>query len=150
MTFINNTALYGPDVASPVAAIEVVGFTSTAVTSGDFFPGFLVKLLDSYNQIVVGAEQFVYLTHEGEADITFNGDIAIETKNGIANFSNIIINCYPGESRMLTLSTSTVDETVLTTSAKVVFRNCTFGEFVNGVICQMCSPGTYLLIPGPH
>lgn len=159
-TFKDNSALYGPDLASYPVKINFYKKYSEVIVidnigSNKVIEPFSLALLDYDNQVMV-------LNNENQISIIPVDQVSIEGTNsvlmreGVSYFANLIAVAAPGSSGVRIKATSKdIDSakiqkiygsSISDNIAYLNFRNCTPGEYVvDKLRCFDCAPGTYSL-----
>ena len=161
-TFTNNTASYGPDFASYAVSIIMNNNISTKMVINNMVSGVQsdqdvklsaidfdnqTMLLNNFNQIIINPVNKTAATMKG----TNSGLL----RNGVATFSNLIVNTKPGSTNMqFQATTSAIDsikvkEVYGSVSSNLIsanFRFCKPGEIqLSDKTCSTRAPGTYSL-----
>ena len=160
--FTNNTANYGPDFASYAVSIIMNGNISAQMIIDNMVSGVQydqeaklsvidfdnqTMLLNNVNQIIINPVNKTAASMKG----TNSGLL----RNGVATFSNLIVNTKPGSTNMqFQATTNAIDsakvkevyESVSSNLISANFRFCKPGEiqFSDGT-CSTWAPGTYSL-----
>ena len=161
-TFANNTASYGSDFASYAVSIIMNGNISTQMVINNMVSGVQydqgiklsiidfdnqTMLLNNFNQIIINPVNKTATTMKG----TNSGLL----RNGVATFSNLIVNTKPGSTNMqFQATTSAIDSikvkevygSVSNNLISTNFRFCKPGEIqLSDNTCSTWTPGTYSL-----
>lgn len=153
--FANNTAPFGPDIASVGVRLSKLNEdmsistqTQTEAAGQSFQSQLLFGLLDSYGQLVLSdSSSFVYLSANDSSQIV-GSDTAI-AKEGVFNYSMIRILKEPDTQALLTATHSfyTPGDTALQFNFELTLRPCIIGEVTAETQCQVCRSPTYSLHP---
>ena len=139
----NNSAAYGPWVATGAASIAWIGASSLQVQPGSTLSPLTFQLLDQLQQLIVrepvGAESVLQLQTFGSARGTQLATVA----RGWANFSGIVVLGAPGAQVELRFGVLGV-ASVPTVSVYVQLSDCAagFGYSAATTTCVECAPGT--------
>ena len=161
-TFANNTASYGSDFASYAVSIIMNGNISTQMIIDNMVSGAQydqdvklsvidfdnqTMLLNNFNQIIINPVNKTAASMRG----TNSGLL----RNGVATFSNLIVNTKPGSTNMQFQATTNaidsakVKEVYGSISSNLIsanFRFCKPGEIqLSDNTCSTWAPGTYSL-----
>lgn len=151
--FVNNEALYGPDVATAASALSP-RLTKSANSTIEIPSGtrmskpIAVELVDRYAQIVLSDSVSTMFAEVSSANgnVTLSGPRAF-VKHGLAEFEDLIINAAPGSSTALTFSVPDGDATV---TVEVNLRICVAGEIDEGMKCAKCPAGDFWRSAADH
>jgi len=160
---LNNTALYGPNIASyatkitfkqdPTKEMKITNLGSGIVYEQEIE----LTLRDADDQIMVldNSNQIILTSVVNSSLATVKGFNSAILKNGIAKFNNFIVVSEPGTQNIFVSATSKAINknklSILTGSTikdnfiEVGFRFCKPGEQIFEKECRKCSPGTYSL-----
>ena len=159
ITFSNNTAPYGNDIASYPVKLIIDGTNSTVlelneVVSGQQYPeNIKFNLVDFDNQIT-SIDISGSVTIKPVANDTFVLGRSTEgLVSGSATFDNLQFIAQPGSERVqYQVDSDAIDKDIIlkqfgTTSIqenmRVTFRYCMPGEIIENNQCQVCNVGTY-------
>ena len=149
--FVNNTALYGDDVATGVRLLSLGEKTAYNITQySSFAPPVYVAALDFYHQIVktessayvVASLLYKAMCYETYGSVA--GGTVQQMKQGVSNFTSLIVYCDPGYSMTVNI-TYTADGNSLSANVPMNFRACVRGEYYGDHVCSPCEAGTYSL-----
>jgi hypothetical protein len=149
--FMNNTALYGDDVATGVRSLSLGGHTLYNITHySSFSPPIYVAALDFYRQIVrtesssfaVASLLYKAICYQTYGSVT--GGTVQQLTQGVANFTSLLVYCDPGYSMTVNIS-STLDGNSFSANVPMHFRPCERGEYYGNHICSPCETGTFSL-----
>jgi hypothetical protein len=150
-TFLDNTALYGNDVATGVRLLSLGEQTGLNITQySSFAPPISVSALDFYHQIVktqstsyaVASLLYTAMCYQTYGSVT--GGTVQEMAQGISNFTSLLVYCDPGYSMTINI-TYTVEGNSLSALVPMTFRVCEKGEYYGNHICSPCEKGTFSL-----
>jgi predicted outer membrane repeat protein len=149
--FLNNTALYGDDVATNVRSLSVGNKAVYNITEySTFAPPVYVSAVDFYDQIVKtesSAYMVASLLYQAtcyESSGSVSGGTVQQMIEGESNFTSLLAYCDPGYSMTLNI-TYAVDGNTLSANVPMHFRSCVRGEYYGDHICSPCEDGTYSL-----
>jgi predicted outer membrane repeat protein len=149
--FLNNTALYGDDVATNARSLSLGDNNAYNITQySQFAPPVYVSAVDFYNQIVKTEStayvvaSLLYQAMCYESSGTVSGGTVQQLTQGESIFSSLVAYCDPGYSMNLNI-TYTVEGNTLSTTVPLHFRACERGEYYGEHICSPCETGTYSL-----
>jgi hypothetical protein len=163
-SFSNNSAEYGPELASYPIALSLVRpearlFQSEelpVIASGQNIEEVIkVSLVDHYSQVVLTASGYD-CSIIGNINVTAKGQTRAISKDGVFAFQNFSIVAEPGYQTAFELYTSGIDEgrqsyslskTNITggITVDVMMRQCVPGESLIAKECFICKGGTYNL-----
>ena len=152
MSFSNNTAKYGNDIASFAHKLKL---SSNYTPPIELVPGvnysdyFLINALDHYDQLVSTENASILLaTKADNSNITVTGSIRFKVSEGIFNVSQIVIKGKPDSFANITFSTAfkfagyQYTEEII----EIYLRGCAPGETLKGDdSCIVCPYNTYNL-----
>ena len=162
VTYSNNTAQYGPNIASYAVKITLNNDISSNIKINDLVSGVVYKetlklsVRDYDNQIMVMNNQNqIILTAVNNTVAKVGGFNSIGLQKGTAEFNNFIVEAEPGAKNIkVAASSKAIDQTKITSifgnlisdnTIEINFRYCKPGEQIIGNSCFKCSPGTYSL-----
>lgn len=159
----NNSAPYGPDLASYAVKIRMLGKTTDVMQVDNVGSDIVIpqtlnfELLDYNNQVMVlnNINQIVISAVNTNVS-SVSGTYSELLKNGIASFDSLKAIAVPGSSGVMYRATSKAIDTEKLKSIyganvnqnliSFNFRNCQPGEFIkDGNKCEVCSGGSYSL-----
>ncbi|OMJ77444.1 hypothetical protein SteCoe_22963 [Stentor coeruleus] len=157
-TFANNSAIYGPEIASfPVAMklyfngeIFIEDFKLVDVAPGQLVSTFLeIVLLDHYGQIVKTENQTSVALYSNKTDAIISGTTVVTALNGIVIFDNYYIYGEPNSNLTIIVKSSEMSDSE-NINIPVSLRDCLIGESLSSKACVECNKGQYSLDPsGP-
>lgn len=148
LTITNNSAQYGPFEASiPTHMLLISSNDSTVrgVAGVRMERPILIAFLDRIEQIVA-------TDNASKAELRSNsliGTVAVEARDGIANFSAIIVQIYPDSTLQIEAFSPSIEETggVAHYSLDFYARNCLPGEISSANGCYPCPKNTFSVDP---
>lgn len=158
--FLNNTALYGPDIASYPIKVKFVNNDSDKMELINVGSGiqadqiFSMGLYDHDNQIMnLDSSSQINIKLIDSVNSDLKGTIISSVDSGAAKFEEIIFIAPPGTQKVnYSVSSVSIDKTKLLRQYKgnfiqeniiVSFRFCEPGEAIIDKTCKSCSYGTY-------
>mmetsp|Transcript_6815 Transcript_6815/g.12317 ORF Transcript_6815/g.12317 Transcript_6815/m.12317 type:complete len:2246 (-) Transcript_6815:168-6905(-) len=151
LTFANNSALYGKDIASAPAKIAISLNKRRLESAFEITPGAKLSLPISFGvfdergeQVLTDNETIVYLRPLNDS-VEVIGLSALPVYQGEAKFEGITIFAWPNSSFKLEVSTSLID--VPCVEIDLFARPCVKGEYQTSHACTPCEPGYYSLDP---
>lgn len=165
-TYINNTALYGSNIASYPVKIVQQGTTNNkiyidGVGSGILYPNALTfEVIDKDNQVMNLIDGYTVNIETMSTDYRVRGTTTAMINKGIATFNDLIFISEPGSTDIIYEITSKILDSEqiknglgLTTETEkeyendlfVTFRQCKPGEIEQSNECRECSLGSYSL-----
>lgn len=161
--FTNNTALYGPDIASYPIKVKFVNNDSDKMEFVNVASGiqadqiFSLGLYDHDNQIMnLDSSSQINIRVIDSVNSDLKGTIISTVQNGVALFEEITFIAPPGTSKVnYSVSSVTIDKTKLSRQYKgsfvqenivTDFRFCEPGESIVTNTCKSCSAGSYSFI----
>ena len=161
--YLNNSAEYGPEIASYPVKIKLVNSTEDDVYLRNVGSGIPYDqrlqfgLYDFDGQIMIldNSDQIVILPEDTQASSISGTNLGLLSQ-GVASFDNLIFVSTPGSTDILYRATSKVidndiveivfGQTISDNNINVDFRFCRPGEIITSSNqCQECSAGTYSL-----
>lgn len=149
--FADNTAAYGPNIASFPIRLEINEFPSKSrelkvFASGQESDGLLlVKLLDHQGQVVTTDNlSTAVLTAYNMSSVSIQGNLKAVANRGTFTFSEIKVTTDPNTTASLLLMASSLK---YPTGLEVFVRPCVVGEALVSKECKVCETGTYSLDP---
>lgn len=166
VTFINNTAKYGGDLASYPVALKIYDYDNLllknsdlpVIASGQSADVILyVALVDHYGNIVT-SRSGANCNLIGTLNVTVRGMTTAISQDGLFAFQNFTIVSEPGHDAKFSFFTSSIDplkqqyslnKSNVTgwLSIQVMVRECIPGESLLANECFVCERGTYNLQP---
>lgn len=150
LTFTNNSAYYGKDLASYPQSIQFIGpnlmqlsNSSIIEASSQYFKSpLLIGVFDVYDQLVNRTyDDLLYLK---SIQGTLVGTAYKQAEHGIFNFTNIKVISEPSSTVTLSANWKTSESPMnLSTEYTILLRACDVGEMVNNGSCIVCPTGTY-------
>lgn len=161
LTFEDNRAAYGPNIASFAIAIANASRTSLKnVASGQVVADSLgAALLDHYGQVMAtDSATLADLLPGASANVTITGTIRVQAVQGMFVFSGFTITAKPNSTTSINIYTSGVDLSKAKTAdpedhyqsylpISVTLRPCVPGEALMKDTCYLCPEGKYSLSP---
>lgn len=162
VTFNNNSAQYGPDLATNILGSLTLGYVDSTLTkpapksrkeeaslynipSGQTFPGTLVvNLVDVYGQLVITDNSTTAMLIP-QPPIDMQGQAYTVAQQGELYFKNFSLIASPGTTQSLLVKTVSGRFGGTDLSLQVYMRDCLAGESQQGVVCVVCEPGSYTL-----
>mmetsp|Transcript_32830 Transcript_32830/g.57361 ORF Transcript_32830/g.57361 Transcript_32830/m.57361 type:complete len:684 (+) Transcript_32830:82-2133(+) len=155
LTFSNNSATSGKDITSCPFSIELFGSdlqplsgsSRVEVSSQAFMDPVLIGVCDAYGHLI-------NKTFDEQMRITVDKGTLIGTafkipEQGVFNFTSIRVISDPGSAVSLSGTWETKESSQsLKFNLTIMLRECIVGEYVSGLSCVVCSPGTYSLQKG--
>jgi hypothetical protein len=146
LSFSNNSAPYGPNVASYPARIKPRNETEI-ITGSNQVNSNLIKfsLLDTEDQIINNDQSPISI--KSSAQVSIIGSTTQNVKEGMVIFENLIFKGKVNETFSLLLTTPAIDyefvskmvrEERTETKLKIKFRNCIEGEQGTDSECNVC------------
>lgn len=121
MTYINNQAGYGPDIASYPVKIsreissEVYDNSVDGLVSGQTLPKIVLHLLDYDNQIASTTHGGSVTISRIGSDTEVSGSSSASIINGVAEFIDLILIAPPGSKNVsFEMSSSRIDSDIVT------------------------------------
>lgn len=170
--FADNSALYGPDVASFPVSIDVVMVTGNGTVeqlgedesqvkvkgvlrgcgSGQIAEyTVLVDVLDHYSQQVSTENSLVAGISGAKTGTSVFGNATTQAISGRFSFSGFGITATPGQTTLIYISSSGIQQDSSQSAAifalRVEMRECLIGESLVGIQCVVCPEGKYSLDP---
>jgi hypothetical protein len=167
-SFYNNSAVYGPDVASfgikmksqdlaQAKLSKVAGDSYTDIASGQRLPQpIVIALVDHTGQVVkTDNSSTASIFPADTANVTVTGNSKVTAVEGVYSFTDVKISAQPGVSIKALFSSDalaslTSDDSGYSTeslSVDMQIRECKAGEAYVGKDCVQCIAGTYSLNP---
>ena len=159
--FLNNSADYGPDIASYPVTLQLLGGQNYSIVLEDvasgqtYIPGIQLELVDYDGQTVELGLTSTVTIQSIESDTRVDGTNKVVMTNGTVDLDDLILIAEPGSSdvNFEVLSNSIDYDRVsvhLGYAASSInltasFRECESGEIELNNQCQACSPRTYSL-----
>jgi len=147
--FRNNSALYGPDVASYGLSLSPLSSNLTGNEVSGLPLSLAFELLDHYKQRVTVAP-FKVLVLTTTDTVSFRGNQMGVLNQGVFNFSLFTIYAPPASTQRIaaTLNESQGDmQLSMAVSVLVTFRDCVAGEISRVDRCEPCYPGNVSFSP---
>ncbi|CAG9331588.1 unnamed protein product [Blepharisma stoltei] len=170
--FENNSAIYGPDIASfPTMMIFLNNDTRSLqsktmskdrsilvldnVASGQTNnPSLVFALVDDLYQIISTDTASQAQMQAIRADTVISGTTIVYAKNGIYYFDDYIISAKPGSSVDIDIVSSAINTQKMNTTSEILqmsksfsievnLRLCDIGEATVGLVCEICPKGYY-------
>ena len=162
VTYLNNSAQYGPDIASYAVKITFNDSFSNSMSinnmpSGLPYPNaFTLVLRDYDNQVMVlNNEKQISLFSSNSSIASVSGINSVVLKNGTATFNDFTVAAQLGLQNVMFRATSKAIDSFKVTAVygrstkeslvKLDFRYCQPGEQMSDNVCIECAPGTYSL-----
>lgn len=149
VSFMKNTAIYGPDKASYGVKLSP---RLTNVT-GDEASGYPITLIfelqDHYGQRV-NVSPYKYLMMSPTSQVSYQGNNITLLKQGLFTFSGTTIFALPGSVQVIEAAINDTQEDFslnLIGRIPIVFRNCTPGEISHTDRCEYCNAGNFSFSP---
>ena len=160
LTFSNNSALYGNNIASFPVQLAINTLSSTSLS---FIPSgqtaetpISVALLDHYGEIVTTDSVSLadlFPVHSSNTSVT--GTTRVLAEKGTFEFGSYVITCAPGEATQVKIVTNGIDTGKTEPGAEVAtdlvldvsMRKCLLGESQLANACYPCPEGKYSLDP---
>jgi len=160
ITYSNNTAQYGPDIASYAVKITLSNDISPNIRinhlgSGIVYEKTLKLVIRDYdNQIMImDSQNKIILTAVNSTIAKIKGFSSVGLQKGIAEFNNFIVEAEPGIKNIKVAASSlAIDQAKITSifgsqisenTLEVDLRYCKPGEQIIGKTCFKCPSGTY-------
>jgi hypothetical protein len=156
-TYINNTAIYGNNIASFAISIKLLisdkiydNYTLIDVPPGQKVDQtLLLVLVDHYGQIVKTENSTTVALVSNNSDNILSGSTVQKAVNGMATFDNFYIYGNPNTNLTVQISSPSID-TSQSVSIFIKLRNCILGETFSNKACVSCDKGQYSIDPtGP-
>jgi predicted outer membrane repeat protein len=159
-TFENNSAAYGPDLASYPVKIQMLDHSESVISnvgSNTVYEETLnFALLDYDNQtMVLNNVNQIIINPVNSSQASVVGTNAVLLKNGVASFTNLVAIAQPGSQNIKFQASSKAinnakinqiyGSAVSDNFINFNFRNCMPGEQIIGNRCVPCSAGSYSL-----
>ncbi|CAG9312604.1 unnamed protein product [Blepharisma stoltei] len=170
--FENNSAFYGPDIASFPTMMIFLNNETRRLQSKAIFkdrsilvlnnvasgqrnnPLLAFALVDDLYQIVTTDTTSQAQMKAIVASTVISGSTIVYAKNGIYYFDNYIISAKPGSSIYIDIVSSAINTQKSNTSSEILpmssnfsmqidLRLCEMGEATVGLICEICPKGYY-------
>ena len=146
--FVNNSATYGPDLASYAVKIRLAGSESDEMSFDNVGPNIpnedqiQFEILDYDNQVMVlNSVSQMNIQPVNRSVSSISGTNSVQFKNGVATYDNLVAIATPGSQNITFVATvkaidsvkiknvygSAVSENTITFS----FRNCKPGEYIS-------------------
>ncbi|CAG9323996.1 unnamed protein product [Blepharisma stoltei] len=158
LSFSNNSALYGDDLASFPLSLLVLSYKRRLEVQVPSAPGqylsspLIVGITDHYNQTVLTENTSTcQLEVTDSSNYSLSGKTKVQASSGVYNFSEVIVSGEPGSKVGFTLSSSIISSDSLGLSSESLefeLRDCEVGEALLAKTCQVCDSGTYNLNAG--
>ena len=160
ITYMNNSAQYGPDIASYAVKITFNDSFSNSMSINNTPSGlpysnaFTLVLRDYDNQVMVlnNANQISLFSSDSSIELV-SGVNSVVLKNGTATFNDLTIAAQPGRQNVMFRATSKAINSFKVAAVygrstkeslvKLDFRYCQPGEQMSDNVCRECAPGTY-------
>ena len=156
-SFTNNSAYYGPDLASFTSSISLVqsrSLSSVTLPPGQASPIPLQFLLyDHYSQVVLTDNNTKISIAANDSNITIQGKIQNTANLGVAEFDDLKIYGNPGSLTSLSVladgyGLNDRKINIPDLDIQVELRDCVVGEKKGSNYCERCGEGFYNLKPG--
>ena len=145
LIFLDNAALYGPDVSSFPTHLSTDNLSLTSVASGQTFPGSLVFYLrDHYEQIVADDVTTKAGLQVLGGDAKIAGKTDATSNSGLISFTGFNISATPGSKPRLSVTVEGLSQTLY---LYVLMRECRLGESRANDECMLCEVGKYWVGP---
>ncbi|CAG9320353.1 unnamed protein product [Blepharisma stoltei] len=155
LSFSNNSALYGNNLASFPLNLQVLNYKRRLEVQVPSAPGqylatpLIVGIMDHYNQTVLTENgSTCQLEVTDSSNYFLSGKIKVQALSGIYNFSEVIVSGDPGSTVGFSFSSSIISSNTSEDSLYFKLRECEVGEVSASKSCQICEAGTYNLIAG--
>ncbi|CAG9323995.1 unnamed protein product [Blepharisma stoltei] len=155
LSFSNNSALYGDDLASFPLGLKVLSYKRRLEVQVPSAPGqylsspLIVGIIDHYNQTVLTENTSTcQLEVADSSNYSLSGKTKVQASSGVYNFSEVIVTGDPGSKVGFTLSSSIISSSLPSDSLEFELRECEVGEALIAKTCQICESGTYNLNAG--
>ena len=149
VSFMKNTAEYGPDKASYGVKLSP-RLTNVTGNEASGYPITLIfELLDHYEQRV-NVSPYKYLMMSPTSQVSYQGNNITVLKQGLFTFSNMTIFASPGSAHVIEAVINDTQEGFsinLIGRIPIVFRNCTPGEIKHSNRCEHCHAGNFSFSP---
>jgi predicted outer membrane repeat protein len=161
VTFTNNSAVYGPDVAS--YGVRLVRYDQASskpaktaesdylgLASGQRMPEPIVIALVDHEGFIVKTDNtsVAQIFAEDTASTSVVGSARVSAEQGVYYFAEAIVSAYPGSNIRLKFESDVLQVNSSDgLTIEVAVRPCQAGETLIGLDCLRCSPGTYSLDP---
>jgi len=136
-TLQENTALYGPDIASFPTHLRADQDPIVISSGYPFESALVVRLLDHFEQVVTLDD---WTTAELNSSEAVSESVQVKAVAGLLIFTGFTFTAPPGSRSRLNVTTAH-----LTLSLTLAFRTCQIGEAETERMCVRCSTGTYSL-----
>ena len=163
MLFSNNSATYGPDLASYAVKIRIQGSDTETIVLDNIGSGivneepFTLELLDFDNQVMIlNNENQITISAMNRSQASVSGANSRQLDSGVATFDSFIAIGDPGskgvkfQASSKSISNAKVTQvhgTAFDNLIDINFRMCKPGEYTSSSKeCVECSAGTYSLI----
>ena len=157
---MNNTAQYGPDIASYAVKITFNNSFSNSMSinnipSGLPYPNTLTLVLRDYdNQVMVlNNENQISLFSSNSSIASVSGVNSMVLKKGASTFNDFTVAAQPGLQNVMFRATSKAinskkvaavyENTIKENFVQLNFRYCQPGEHISDNVCIECVAGTY-------
>ena len=160
ITFEDNKAVYGPDIASFAIAISNSGQSALKrVPSGQTISDTLTAaLVDHYGQVVASDSASLADLLPSDSNTTITGNTRVQAVQGVFTFQGFTITAKPNSTISIHIVTSGIDLSKGMTAAPedhyqsllsilVSLRPCVTGESLVEDTCYLCPEGKYSLSP---
>ena len=163
MLFSNNSATYGPDLASYAVKIRIQGSDTETIVLDNIGSGianeepFTLELLDFDNQVMVmNNENQITISAMNRSQASVSGANSRQLDSGVATFDSFIavgdpgskgVKFQAGSKSINNAKVAQVHGTAFDNLIDINFRMCKPGEYTSSSKeCVECSAGTYSLI----
>jgi predicted outer membrane repeat protein len=149
LTYSNNSALYGPDIASFAYSMQLLTSRRLAdleVASGQSIDWSIqVALVDHYDQVIsIDNSSSGAITPYTSSGVSIIGNTKVVAEQGIFTFTNLLVSTQPdSQASFYFTSDSVLLKSAVNITLKV--RDCITGEALQGVNCVKCAEGFYNL-----
>lgn len=142
----NNTASYGDSFATPARFLVTDGDDPLAPSGGPSIRALRVVLEDAYNQrAVLGDTTFAtaIVSAQLASSASLTSNIAVFSKDGIADFKDLVVMYQPASSVNLSVFSSLTSLARSNAASVLVLRGCLPGEVNAGDKCVECPQRMY-------
>ena len=145
LTFLNNSAAYGQELASDASQVQLGSTTFLEkVPSGQILTSpFQFNLVDSLGQVVSTANTFYARITANSKEVLVSGNIESKSVNGLFIFEDFTLTAEPGLPHNITIEVDSIY--VKSLNVTVQFRSCELGEVQVSNACSICPLNTYSL-----
>jgi len=149
VTFQENSAAYGPDIASYGVRLSSALTRLTGTESSGYGINVVFALLDHYRNPVT-LSPFKFLMLSSTSTVAYRGNSGTILKQGLFNFSEVTIYAPPASTQVIQAVLNDTQEDYtrsLVGEVTIDFRHCKAGEIQRSDRCEYCHPGNFSFSP---